>query len=467
MIHHSSTMAPKSKRPSDFITDTTSALAIYEQDKFSRSSASARLAFERTWLEYHHKAVAKTPGIGSPTVFPLVPDMIKIIAALMKMDGFRSFPNYLSWAKCEHIRRGHDWTLQLDLEAKQGSRSVARGLGQSKQAASFDITAVAHADRTSPVRTSGWPVFPADVAVLGAFWVLREIEIAWSARGDVHCSEDNATVSWYLPVSKTDPKAKACFRSWGCLCSKLSEALCPYHRMKDYLARLDNFLGKNADDNFDAKPLFPDYKGAVAKKVGVVSGLEGVLSRLGVQVRDVQGRRRFGGHSMRVTGSRFWATQGLEVYKIQIFARWGSATVLRYVADAPIANLTGELTGSSGSLIENHSPSIAPVLARHIRYAEEQLEALRRDIARMDRALAPSFVQNIDTKAWHHVLCGGIQVPVSGWRTLCGWPFGHAHYTMSPDAPAAGARFCGTCLRMRAPDDVQVPSGESSSTDSA
>ena len=61
-----------------------------------------------------------------------------------------------------------------------------------------------------------------------------------------------------------------------------------------------------------------------------------------VVTADCTGCRLFGGHSMRVAGSKFWVCHGLEVYKLQIFARWGSATVLRYVADAPTANLTGD-----------------------------------------------------------------------------------------------------------------------------
>jgi len=449
------------------LQDTTEAVEVYEQDKFSRSSAAARLAFERTWREYHMKATTKTPGLECVAMFPLDPAVVKVIAALMKLDGFRSFPNYLSWAKTEHIKLGHGWSLQLELEAKQGARSVARGLGQARQMAAFDVATVAAAPQDVPIIATGCPVFPADMAVLGAYWVLREIEIAWATRSDVIISDKDSTVSWYLPVSKTDPRAKACYRNWGCLCTRLPVSQCPFHRMKNYLNKMDDFLKLPAGDDPAVRPLFPDSKGKVAKKEGVIKGLEGVLATVGVRVRDVQGRRRFGGHSMRISGSRFWATQGLEVYKIQIFARWGSATVLRYVADTPIANLTGEMASSSGSSIACPDRSIASLLSQHIRYAEEQLETLRAEIARLDRAIAPSYVQNVDTKAWHHVLTGGLSVPVTSWRTICGWPYGKARYSLSPDAPAAGARFCGTCLRMAADGMVLNSSSASDESDSA
>ena len=68
-------------------------------------------------------------------------------------------------------------------------------------------------------------------------------------------------------------------------------------------------------------PLFPDYTGAVVKKAGVVGGMEKALVGLGVEVVYGAGKRRYGGHSMRVTGAPFWSSNGLEVFKVQIFAR--------------------------------------------------------------------------------------------------------------------------------------------------
>ena len=40
-------------------------------------------------------------------VFPMTIPSLKRIAALMKVDGFRSFSNYVSWAKNMHIELGH------------------------------------------------------------------------------------------------------------------------------------------------------------------------------------------------------------------------------------------------------------------------------------------------------------------------------------------------------------------------
>ena len=45
------------------------------------------------------------------------------------------------------------------------------------------------------------------------------------------------------------------------------------------------------------------------------------------------------GHSMRVAGSQHLAALGLALMLIQILARWGGSTILRYVAEAPLRNL--------------------------------------------------------------------------------------------------------------------------------
>ncbi len=61
--------------------------------------------------------------------FPIALEALRRIAALMKVDGFRSFGNYVSWAEAEHVRLGRDWAPQLAQELKAALRSVGRGIG--------------------------------------------------------------------------------------------------------------------------------------------------------------------------------------------------------------------------------------------------------------------------------------------------------------------------------------------------
>eukprot|EP00971_Amphidinium_carterae_P051022 1004536-Amphidinium_carterae.1 len=47
---------------------------------------------------------------------------------------------------------------------------------------------------------------------------------------------------------------------------------------------------------------------------------------------------RFGGHSWRVSGARFFAAMGVDMAVIKALGRWGSSTVERYIGDATLVN---------------------------------------------------------------------------------------------------------------------------------
>jgi len=445
------------------------ALHDYELDKHAASTRATRASLERTWLEYHEKAVRANPALGNVSTFPMTASSLATIAALMKIDNFRAFGNYVSWAKAKHISCGHDWTQQLDLEHKQALRSVNRGLGTARQSASFDIDLIGGLPREDVVRLKGQPIYPADLCVLGSLWVLREIEAAWATVGDIRLDMINKTFTWHLPVSKTDVRAKACTRSWGCTCSLNAATVCPFHRMVDYFGVLAKFLKLDINDLDKASPLFPDFKGKVITKPGAVQGMISVLSSAGIETRTCGGKNRFGGHSMRVTGSRFWISRGLEVYKVQIFARWGSSVILRYVSDIPIANLTKDLNRASASCsVVAHVPPTQPapaLLNKHIIDALEQIEALKAEVARLVQSEKPSFVQNTASHAWHKVLRGGSRYPPMYWKTCCGWPFGFLPHLVAPACPDSEHTVCNRCFPRVVRSSTRSSSSDEGSSD--
>ena len=67
------------------------------------------------------------PSLGNP--LPLEAGKIEAIAALMKLDGFRSFANYASAAKRVHVLRGFEWTQLLAMTVAECARSATRGRG--------------------------------------------------------------------------------------------------------------------------------------------------------------------------------------------------------------------------------------------------------------------------------------------------------------------------------------------------
>ena len=440
------TLAPKRCRPSDRLTDIDEALSNYLRDKYAASSQASRRSTAATWREYHSKAMAAMPCERRVPLLPITSTSLAAVAALMKLDNFRSFANYLSWAKAEHIRAGYVWSQQLEQEAKEAGRSVNRGLGAARQSADFKLEDLVPALGRTPARTAGEPAFPAHMALLASLWVLREIEAAWTSVGDISFDMAKSTVSWHLAVSKTDPGAKAVSRSWGCLCGATMPELCPFHAFIDYMQLLKDIFGRGRDLAKDF-PLFPDPNGIVVIKRGVVRGLEKVLISIGCQVVDRSGRKRYGGHSFRVSGSRYWTLKGLEVFKLQIFARWGSDAILRYVADIPLATITGEISGSSASAGQAVR-TLSTLLETHVKNAQEQVAVLRQEVTSVRGQLHPSYVQNGQSQVWHHVLRAGITILPTEWRAMCGWRFGLRSHTLTSTPPSDTVKWCDRCSRL-------------------
>ena len=65
----------------------------------------------------------------------------------------------------------------------------------------------------------------------------------------------------------------------------------------------------------------PVFGGRLVEKRHVVAGLEYVGALIGEPLVDDNGARRFGGHSLRVTGARSLAALGIELVLIQLMAR--------------------------------------------------------------------------------------------------------------------------------------------------
>ena len=75
------------------------------------------------------------------------------------------------------------------------------------------------------------PVNPRALAVLGAWFFTREIELSLVLCKNVTVVTDGGVlaVKWRLPASKTDPMAVAVVRELGCMCQGCSAALSVLH----------------------------------------------------------------------------------------------------------------------------------------------------------------------------------------------------------------------------------------------
>ena len=424
------------------------------QDKVARTSVGPAVSMWRTWQQYHRE----TLGPLVP-VLPITPIIVITVGAMFKAGKYRSFQNYASAAKNAHVEAGHDWTQLLDHTRAWVTRSVSRGIGPARQSCSFVYHQLLRVPTTPMPLHSDGPHHPVRFALLSVAFLLREIEASTAVLGSWTIATDTKEISWRLPASKSDHMALGVTRTWPCTCG-LDTLACPYHAAvehQEWLTISKWFTGP-------CTPLCPTSKGKHPSKQAVVTTIELLATMCGQSVADDLGNRRFGGHTLRVTGAQLLAVHGLGVQKIRILARHSGDTILRYVAEAPLKTLRADLGLSSGGTpsIGSFGPA-APnagtaVMRQRITKLEAAIASLRDDMqtqaqdvvalatgfARTDNRL---FVQNLSTAIVH------VARPGDDGRTICGWRHATSvqqngckarHLRTLVDIP--GTMMCDVCL---------------------
>jgi hypothetical protein len=428
-----------------------SAMAALEAGMHAASSAGPRRSLLSTWISFHTEwfGVEVEP-------FPLTEDIVTSVAAMFKSGRYRSFQQYMSRAKEEHIRRGHVWTQVLDWVARQCSRSVTRGIGPARQSAGFSVADVAALDVDLQEVVVDGPLNGQAMLVVASFFMLREAEITAAIIEHLHMDEKKKVMTLTLSVSKTDVKALGVQRAWGCVCMGASGTPCPFCSMTKHLMYLATaFVAPLARD----LPLFPTAYGDVPTKAKVVATIEHFMSTLGLPVMGPQGNRIYGGHSCRVAGARYMASLGIDLLTIQLLGRWGSDVVLRYVADVPLSAITRRVVENFKSAciadVAKVDDDIIDARLHLTGIAGEQYEHLKGELQRIKAQLDASsscsdakrrFVVNEDSKVVHEpTSCIG---PTGSWSTRCGWAFARAKAAvLRPDPDPTWPR-CATCFRL-------------------
>ena len=120
----------------------------------------------------------------------------------------------------------------------------------------------------------------------------------------------------------------------GCLCAGDPTKPCAYCALAEQI----DYLHAEFGDHISDMPVFPGSDGTTLTKNTVVTLWRelGVAAGLSVEKEG----RAVAGHSARVGGAQFLAAIGLDLYLIQLLARWESAIIMRYVTEAPLIALT-------------------------------------------------------------------------------------------------------------------------------
>ena len=296
----------------------------YEGAKMAKSSLGPQASRLR-WWEIRAAKHCMDP-------FPLDLRKVRLIGTLLFAGGYRSAGLYLSTIKKEHVKRGHDWSQALALEATEANRAFDRGKGPNKQSGHIDIDAAIKSGGFTavwPPSVHG-PALPFHALAVSTFWLMREVELSTAQLGSITLVEGVGcgVAHVNLPVSKGDVHALGKVRSHCCCCSTTDS--CPVWALKRLYEDALDRAGGHANLCWRDAPLCPTSAGGYPTKEGVVDCCEVIGDRYG----KIGGKLT--GHLGRIGGAIRMALAGLELWRIQVFGRWGSSAILGYIQDAPV-----------------------------------------------------------------------------------------------------------------------------------
>ena len=410
------------------------ALDALARDVYAPKSQVVRATWLRTWLTLHEAAHAAVPHSVPP--FPLTPDIIARVASLFKAGSYLSFDNYMMRAKSEHLALGLTgagaWTIELSTAMRDAIRSCERGAGVSRQSKPLDAIAVANLDLPDTPLVTGGPVAPADFAIAGCFFLLREVELASARAEHVTVAAGQQAVTWLLPTSKTDHKAVGVSRTWDCCCSvpELQPA-CPVHSLIRQLARADAAAARLGCRRSDM-PLFFTDSGEEVDRAAAVGTIFRLAELTGERITDSSGAYRFGGHSLRTGGAHLLASRGVNPFRIQSLGRWKSALVVHYAGESMATGIAQEVR--SGAAAARTDAVAHSELRRFLERLEARLAALEAapvpspalspaaDVTGPVVDSAEAYILNRDTGSVHRTLIAA-SAPPSYTNRSAGGPF--------------------------------------------
>ena len=435
------------------------------RDRYSAGANLSNASLLRTWCLFHQQAFGHV--VPPLPVLPITVRKLVIIASMFKVGGYRSYTNYVSVVRSQHIEAGHLWCPLLVHTAGWCARSVLRGIGPARQSCAFDVQPLFGLPRTPYPLVPMGPSNPLHFTILAVLFLLREVEATTSRIAAWSLNSSTRELTWHLPASKTDHLALGVHRTLPCFCG-LPHMPCAYHIALAHLA----WLRDSGHSLAASAPLFPTVTGDMSTKQAAVLTFEQIGLLCGQPLWSEQGLRLFGGHSPRVTGARFYAGAGLEVDKIRILARHAGDMILRYVRDAPLATIRADL--GIAARVQQVATSKAP--DRRIADHKRRIVALEATVAELSRTIAGhvgelahlsapvepasrpeplgDLVQNCLTNTVHRASTTAI-----GRTRGCGWAFDGATYRARRNVSAKSFRvlttlegipgelICDRCLR--------------------
>ena len=217
----------------------------------------------------------------------------------------------------------------------------------------------------------------------------------------------------------------------------------------------------------------PDRVGRMVSKLAVVHAFRQVASCTGMA-----GYTGITGHSPRVTGAQMFAKAGIPEWRVQLFGRWGSTAVRRYLREVHLEAATHSIAQevvSAGDFadLKLHSANLVvgctPTHKRHIiEHVTEEIIGVQplvadscstKEVASSDRLdIIIRAVQKMKAEigavetqtlpfAVRCKLSGRLHVVSCSSFTQCGWRWGGDVRSHRPATDQAVGAWCKTCAR--------------------
>ena len=248
--------------------------------------------------------------------------------------------------------------------------------------------------------------------------------------------------------------AKGCVRHWGCTCSAYP-VLRPYHAAVRQWDLVHASFPEAVGPNF---PVFPTVDGEFFDPDASIAMVLELARRTGKHIRSAAGLLLFGRHTWRSTAAWYFAYLGMELFKIQLLARWESSVIMHYARLAPIKGVAQHTVTLK---TQTRLPDIIKELQASVVEMRAKLDAMESQTrARLEEELAidvaehdPSvdmvslpYLLNLDTNSHHRIVTAMESLPAS-WKTKCGWRFHEAAFRFIPRVLSSKADdICKRCF---------------------
>ena len=362
---------------------------------------------------------------------------LKRVVALMTVRGYRSAEFYAAAAMGRHKER---WAVSPELACAvpKAKRIATRGRGPR----------LGRAPLPFPPPWKDSPL--ARMVTIGIWFLLREVELAALRLRDVAITRCNgkATPALWVAKSKTDIQGIGELVARACVChGGHREAWCgPCCVEQQFKARVATMARAG---NLDGEaPLFVTGEGMRFTKAQTVEVVEDYAKDCGEPLTDEVGKKRFGGHSLRVTGAVLAHRSGLDEPTIMTLGRWGSVQAMRaYLRGAPVVKAARAAEQIAETVRKELVSQAHKGLELPVTAAEWPMCGTGDLVADLPRVGidVPLKVRNVFT-GMLHAPANGTDGPAEGWVTLCGWKW--QRYGLAGFHNVQAEKICGRCFRL-------------------